>query len=63
MVKTAEIANASNPQTIVIQGSMIQDLPIDVNDPANPHPVPVEPGAQPGSLAEDRLQPLEKKRA
>jgi hypothetical protein len=51
MVKTAEMVNASAPTTVVIEGSMIHDLPIDRADPADPHPESVNPGAEPGAEA------------
>jgi hypothetical protein len=63
MVKTAEMANASAPQTIVFEGSMIPDLPIEADDPANQHRQHVEQGPQPGAEAQTFPQVFEKKRA
>jgi hypothetical protein len=51
MVKTAEMANASVPQTILVEGSLIHDLPIDPDDPANQHFEHVNTGPQPGAEA------------
>jgi hypothetical protein len=52
MIRSQEITAAAAPHTIVFEGQMIPDLPIEPDDPANPanaHYEPVNPGAQPGA--------------
>jgi hypothetical protein len=40
-IRSQEITAAAAPRTIVFEGSMIQDLPIGADDPANQHNITV----------------------